>query len=365
MQFDIRAIAGNFAILGDFVSATPHGDGHINDTYATTFNQGGTPVRYIVQRVNHAIFRDATALMSNVARVCRHAGGRLRADNQPDASRRALTLVPTRDGSDWVKDAAGNHWRCFLFIEGAASFNVAATPSLAFHAAHTFGEFTRLLSDLPGERLAETIPDFHHTRKRYEAFLSALETDAAGRSASVANEVRFLKDREKDCSVIVDAIKRGEIPERITHNDTKLNNILMDVQSGRGLCVVDLDTVMPGSALYDFGDMVRSGATSALEDETDLDAVTCRADHFKALASGFITALKDTLNDREKELLAFSGKLMTLEVGMRFLTDYLCGDTYFKIAHPAHNLERCRNQFALVSSIEKQLSAFEKIVARA
>jgi hypothetical protein len=365
MPFDIRSIAGRFDVRGDFISAEPHGGGHINDTFAAIFDQAGTRVRYVIQRVNHAIFKNTASLMENVARICRHSRERLRATGAADASRRTLTLVPTLDGADWFVDDAGNFWRCFLFIEGAVASEVIETPEQAFQTAETFGNFTKLLADLGGERLVETIPFFHDTRHRYADFQAVLAADVANRAAAVAPEIAFLQAREKDCAVVVDAIARGEIPERVTHNDTKLNNILVDAKTGRGLCVIDLDTAMPGSALYDFGDMVRSATAPAREDETNLSKVYCRPEYFKALATGYLASLSGTLNAREKDLLAFSGKLLAIELGMRFLTDYLAGDTYFKVAHPEHNLERARNQFALAVSIEGQLSAFEKIVAAA
>ncbi|MDR2513365.1 MAG: aminoglycoside phosphotransferase family protein [Puniceicoccales bacterium] len=364
MKHDIRSIFANFNIPGDFVSASPHGNGHINDTYAITCDQGASRLRYIIQRVNHNVFKDAASVMKNTARICRHSRDKLREEGIRDTTRRTLTLVPTNNGADWFVDASGNHWRCFLFIERARSYDIIENTGQAYEAARTFGTFTRLLADLPGERLVEVIPNFHNTRKRYENFQKTLAADSLNRATKVKAEIAFLQQRETDCSVVVDAIAQGKVPERVTHNDTKLNNILLDDYSQQGLCVIDLDTAMPGSALYDFGDMVRSATTPTSEDETDLARVVCRQEYFEALARGYLDALGDTLNTEEKHLLAFSGKLLTLEVGMRFLTDYLAGDTYFKIAHPEHNLERCRNQFALVASIERQLDAMNALVEK-
>ena len=364
MKHDIRSIFANFSILGDFVSADAHGNGHINDTFAVTCDQGTSRLRYIIQRVNHHVFKDAASVMRNTARICRHSRNKLIAEGVRDTTRRTLTLVPTNDGTDWFVDAAGNHWRCFLFIERARSYDIIENTAQARQTARTFGTFTRLLADLPGERLAEVIPDFHNTRKRYENFQKALAADSRNRAKNVRQEITFLQQREADCSIVVDAITRGEIPERVTHNDTKLNNILIDDYTQQGLCVIDLDTAMPGSALYDFGDMVRSATSPTSEDETDLTRVICRLEYFEALARGYLDALGDTLNAHEKRLLAFSGKLLTLEVGMRFLTDYLDGDIYFKTAHPEHNLERCRNQFALVSSIEQRLDTMNALVEK-
>ncbi|MDR2844663.1 MAG: aminoglycoside phosphotransferase family protein [Puniceicoccales bacterium] len=359
---NLPAIAARFDIRGDFVSAVPYGSGHINDTYAVTYDQGAARVRYILQRVNHHIFKNTTGVMENVARICRHSLAKLHRENIPDASRRTLTLVPSTTGADWVVDDAGNFWRCCIFIEQASAYDIVETPAQAFQAAQAFGNFTKLLVDIPGGRLVETIPNFHNTQNRYQNFQKALAADTQNRAKDVAPEIAFLQAREKDCARVVDAIARGEIPERVTHNDTKLNNVLIDDHTQNALCVIDLDTAMPGSALYDFGDMVRTATAPAAEDETDLRKVFCRPEYFEALARGYLAALGDTLNGTEIALLPFSGKLLTLEVGMRFLTDYLEGDTYFKTTHPAHNLERCRNQFALVASIESQLDAMSQLV---
>ncbi|MDR2429426.1 MAG: aminoglycoside phosphotransferase family protein [Puniceicoccales bacterium] len=359
---DIPAIAAQFDLRGDFINATAYGSGNINDTFAITCDQAGVRVRYILQRVNHHVFKNTAGVMENVARICRHTLRRLQVDGVPDAARRTLTLVPSRTGADWFVDAGGNHWRVFLFIELARSYDVIETTEQARAAAEAFGNFTKLLVDLPGGRLVETIPNFHNTMWRYGEFQRALASDARNRARDVRDEIAFLQERKADCSVVVDAIARGEIPERVTHNDTKLNNILIDNRTQRALCVIDLDTAMPGSALYDFGDMVRSATSPVGEDERDLRKVVCRPGYFKALALGYLAALGGTLNKAEKALLPFSGKLLALELGMRFLTDYLDGDVYFKTTRPGHNLDRCRNQFALARSIETQMEAMARVV---
>ncbi|MDR3229529.1 MAG: aminoglycoside phosphotransferase family protein [Puniceicoccales bacterium] len=365
MSFDLRAIATNFDILGDYISAKPYGSGHINDTFSAMYNQGGARVRYIVQRVNHVVFKNPVALLQNVSRVCRHLRGKLRAAGVRDASRRALTLVPTYSGEEWFRDDDGNYWRCYILIEGVTAYDVVGHEAQAFAVAKAFGNFTNLLTDLGGGRLADVIPDFHNTPWRFANFQKALAADAHNRAADVRDEIAFVLAREKDCAIVTDALVRGDIPERVTHNDTKLNNVLIDEFTEAGMCVIDLDTVMPGSALYDFGDMVRTTAAAAKEDETDLSKVACRQGYFEALVRGYTESLGDSLTQTEKDLLAFSGKLMTFEVGLRFLTDYLEGDTYFKVAHPRHNLDRCRNQFAMVRSIEAQLDAMNAFVAKA
>jgi aminoglycoside phosphotransferase (APT) family kinase protein len=361
--YNLREVAAQFDIRGDFVYAEPYGSGHINDTFCAVYDQGACRVRYIIQRVNHNIFKNTAGLMENVARICRHSLAKLQKEGARDASRRTLTLIPTVEGGDWYVDSDKNFWRCYIFVERARGYDVVETTEQAYQAAQAFGNFTKLLVDIPGGRLVDTIPNFHNTRWRFENFQKALAADAKGRAKDVAAEVDFLLKREKDCSIVVDAMAKGDIPERVTHNDTKLNNVLIDDYTQTGICVIDLDTSMPGSALYDFGDMVRTATAPTKEDETDLSKVICRPEYFETLVRGYMASLGGTLNKTEKELLPFGGKLMTLEVGMRFLTDYLEGDVYFKTKHTTHNLERCRNQFALVASIESQLDKMNKLVA--
>lgn len=362
-KYDIPAVAAQFAVYGDFVDAFPYGSGHINDTFCAVFDQGATRVRYIIQRVNSYIFKNPQGLMENVARICRHSFDKLKAAKAPDASRRTLTLIPTKTGADWFVDADGNYWRCYIFIERARGYDVIETTEQAFQAARAFGNFQKLLVDIPGGRLVETIPDFHNTRKRFETFRASLAADVKNRAAGVKKEIDFILAREKDCSVVLDAMAKGEIPERIAHQDTKLNNVLIDDYTLEGICVIDLDTSMPGSALYDFGDMVRTSTSPAKEDEVDLSKVAMQFPFFEALAKGYISSAGDFLNARERELLPFSGKLLTLECGIRFLTDYLDGDLYFKTARPEHNLDRCRTQFRLVECIEEQMEAMNRLVA--
>ena len=360
---DIGRVAAAFSLPGSFESASPYGCGHINDTYAVVQRCEGGLRRFLLQRINEKVFRNPPALMENVARVCAHAQERLRREGRTDAARRALTLVPTRDGGDWHRDAQGGHWRCYLFIEGATGHDVIRSAGQAREAARAFGGFQALLADLPGGRLNETIPDFHHTPARFAAFRRALESDAHGRASSAAAEIAFALERAADVGVIADALAAGRIPERVTHNDTKLNNVLIDDLTGEGICVIDLDTVMPGSALYDFGDLVRTSTSPAAEDETQLAKVEMRMPMFEALVEGYLSAASGFLTENERRLLAFSGKLITLEIGLRFLTDWLEGDVYFKVKKSGHNLDRCRTQFALVRSIERQLPAMEAFVA--
>ena len=346
----------------DFLEVRPIGSGHINDTYCAIYDQAGQRVRYIHQRLNHQVFRDPIAVMENVSRVTNHALSRLLENGCTDARRRTLTCIPAMDDKAYALDNHGTFWRTYPFIEGAVGHDEIHTNAQAFEAAKAFGEFQTLASDLTGPRLHETIPDFHHTPKRLEALQIAVADNPMGRAEWVQSEIEFALSRTADCPVITDLIASGEIPERVTHNDTKLNNVLLDQITSRGICVIDLDTTMPGSALYDFGDMVRTATSTAGEDEPDLDRISVRLDRFEALVRGYLTTAV-FLNQIEVANLAFSGKLLTLECGIRFLTDYLAGDVYFKIKRPEHNLDRCRNQFALVRALENSMPAMEKIVA--
>lgn len=363
MKHDVRAIAAAFDIYGDFVFAEPYGSGHINDTYAATFDQGATRVRYLFQRINHNIFKNPQGLMQNVARVCAHSQQKLRESGAPDASRRSLTLVPTKDGKQWFVDTDGNTWRVYLFVERARGYDVIEHTGQAFQAARSFGAFQKLLVDLPGERLVETIPNFHNSRWRFENLKRSIEADKHNRAKDVKKEIEWFLAHEKEFSIVVDHIAAGRIPERVTHNDTKLNNVLIDDYTQEGICVIDLDTAMPGSALYDFGDMVRTATSPGKEDDTNLDNVYFREEYFEALVRGYFSTAGDFLNSYEKELLPFSGKLLTMECGSRFLADYLDGDTYFKTTRPGHNLDRTRTQIKLASDIETKLAKLNKLVA--
>ncbi|MFZ4717720.1 MAG: phosphotransferase enzyme family protein, partial [Chthoniobacterales bacterium] len=340
----------------------PYGSGHINDTLAVTFSQSGTRVRYILQRINHRIFKDPAALMENILRVTDEATARLTEAGVPDASRRALSVIPALDGKPFVTDGEGNTWRCYPFIEGARTYDIIRNERQATEVAKAFGEFQGLVAGLKGPRLHETIPDFHNTRSRFEKLRSMVEADPHGRLAGVRKEWEFLLERESLVDVLLDLQKKGEIPERITHNDTKLNNVMIDDATETGICVIDLDTVMPGLALYDFGDMVRTATSPAAEDDTDLSKVRMQMPMFQALVRGYLATARSFLNDAEKAHLAFSGKLISLEIGIRFLTDHLEGDVYFKIKRPGHNLDRCRTQLALAASIESQEEEMRRFV---
>jgi hypothetical protein len=355
----LRQVVAGFQAWGDFIDAQPYGSGHINDTYQVTARLAGTPVHYLLQRINHAIFKQPDRVMENILRVTEHLRGKLA--GAADASRQTLTVIPARDGLPYVRDAEGNWWRLYLFIELARTYDVIENSRQAFEAARSFARFQNQLADLPAPRLHETIPAFHNTLKRLEALDAAIAADAFGRRADVEEEIAFVEERRARCGRLLARHARGEIPERITHNDTKINNVMLDDATGQGVCVIDLDTVMPGLALYDFGDMVRSATAAAKEDERDLSKVGSRIEMFEALARGYLSEAA-FLVPGEVEELVFSGQLITLTIGIRFLTDYLSGDVYFRTHRPGQNLDRCRTQLQMVRSMESQADAMEAIV---
>jgi Ser/Thr protein kinase RdoA (MazF antagonist) len=360
---DAAAVATQFHLPGEVVSAVPYGTGHVNDTYLVACQLDGRTVRHILQRINHEVFKNPPALMENVARVTDHVRAKLRAECAPDIERRTLTLLPTRDGATFLHDGDGLYWRMYRFIEAARTYDVIENPRQAREAAMAFGRFQRQLADLPTPRLHETIPRFHDTRARMQTLLQAIEQDPHNRAADGAEEIAFALDHEAMCGLLLDHQAKGELPERITHNDTKLNNVMIDDATSEGVCVIDLDTVMPGLALYDFGDMVRTATNTGAEDETDLSKISSDPVMFEALVQGYLAAARDMLTPLEVDLLPFAGRLMTFEVGIRFLTDFLLGDTYFKIHRQNHNLHRCRTQFQLVRSIKEHEDAMHRIIA--
>ncbi len=353
---DAPAAATQFEFRGEVSGLKPHGTGHINDTFLVTCDACGTVVRYVLQHINRHVFHDPIAVMRNIERVTAHLAAQAVGD--PDADRRTLHLVPARDGLHWHVDARGETWRAYRFVENARTYETATSSGQAFQAARAFGRFQQQLSNLPPPRLNETIPGFHHTPKRFAALEEAIAANAAGRAALAEREIDFARSRQSLVSVLLDA----HLPERITHNDTKLNNVLLDDKTGEAVCVIDLDTVMPGLALYDFGDMVRTSTSPANEDERDLSKVTMQFPMFEALVRGYLETAGAFLTPEEKALLAFSGKLITFEIGIRFLADYLAGDTYFKVHREGHNLDRCHTQFKLVESIEQQEDAMNRLV---
>ncbi len=360
-QEQLREVFEGFQISGQFCHAEALNVGHINETYAATYNRGSRRVRYVHQKINTNVFKNPAGLMKNLVRVTTHLRRKLEAQNVRDLSRRCLTVIPTREGR-WFLQRGREVWRTFEFIEGARTYEAADAPKQAWQAGRAFGQFQSALVVLPGGRLVETIPDFHHTRKRFRALEQAIDRDCCNRATKARLEIEFALKHEPVVDVILEAIARKKIPERITHNDPKFNNVMLDIRTGEAMCVVDLDTVMPGSVLYDFGDMVRTTTSPAREDERDLSKVKMQMPMFRKIAEGYLRAAGGFLTRAEKSYMAFSGKLITFEMGIRFLADFLNGDVYYRTHRPGQNLDRCHTQFRLVKSIERQEERMQKVV---
>lgn len=339
------------------VSIESYGNGHINDTYIAECNP-----RYILQRINQKVFRNPAQVMDNIQAVTRHLRKKIiAAGGDPD--RETLNLIQTVDGKPYYQASETDYYRVYKFVENAVSYDRVENPEQFYQAAKAFGRFQNMLSDFPSERLHETIVKFHDTRDRYEQLKRAAAEDPMGRAASVQKELEFAFAREKDTDIINENMKSGAVPLRVTHNDTKLNNVLLDQNTGEGVCVIDLDTVMPGSMLFDYGDALRFGANHAAEDEKDLSQVYLDMELYESFTKGFLEEMTD-VTETEAELLPFSAKMMTYECGIRFLTDYLLGDTYFKCHYKGHNLDRARTQLKLVADMEEKLPEMKKIVAK-
>ena len=346
-------IAGRFAVAGDVVRCERHGNGHLNETFLVTVDSGR---QYSLQRLNRVAFQDVPALMRNVAAVTEYLAAR------SDDPRRSMHLVPARDGAAFLQDEAGEYWRMYDYVTDSICLDAAETAEDFYQSALGFGEFQRALADFPAEQLAETIPGFHDTPNRYRQLRAAMQSDPLGRLRDVRAEVEFALAREEEAGSLMRMLAAGELPLRVTHNDTKLNNVLMDAKTRKALCVIDLDTVMPGLTAFDFGDSIRFGAATAAEDERDLDRMEMSLDLYATFAKGFVTACGGTLTEAELQSLPLGAKLMTLECGVRFLTDYLSGDVYFRIHRPDHNLDRARTQFKLVADMEKKAARMRAII---
>lgn len=350
-----------FEFPGVLEEVIPYGSGHINDTYRVTMREDGRQVRYILQRMSREVFKNPRELMENVEGVTAWLKKKI-VENGGDSRRETLNLVPTRDGQTYHVSADGEYWRAYLFIEGATCYDQVKDDHDFYESAVTFGNFQRLLADYPAQTLHETIVNFHNTVDRFGKFRAAVEADVCGRAAGVAEEIRFVMEREAFAHALVDRLADGELPLRVTHNDTKLNNIMIDDATGRGICVIDLDTVMPGLSVYDFGDSIRFGASTGAEDERDLSKVSCDLHLFEVYTKGFIEGCGGALTDAELDMFVTGARMMTFECGMRFLTDYLEGDHYFKIHREGHNLDRCRTQFKLVADMEAKENQMRAIV---
>lgn len=357
-------IASQFATEGVQKELAPFGSGHINDTLRLTCEvEGGGRKRYILQKMNHEIFKNPAELMENVLNVTSFLRKKI-IEQGGDPERETLNVVQTLDGRNYLTDDRGDYWRMYLFIENATSFDAVEKPEDFYHSALAFGHFQRMLADYPAATLHETIPDFHNTVSRFAGFQRAVSEDVCGRAAGVEEEIRFVLDREADTHAVCDALAQGEIPLRVTHNDTKLNNIMMDDETGKGLCVIDLDTVMPGSALYDYGDSIRFGASTGAEDEKDLEKISLDLELYEIYTRGFVEGCEGSLTEKEIRMLPMGAKVITLEQGIRFLTDYLQGDTYYKTEREGQNLDRARTQLKLVADMEQKWDEMRKIAEK-
>ena len=343
-----------FDISGRLLSKEPYGNGHINDTFLLTFGlPEGQTRRYILQRMNHSIFKKPEELMENVSGITAYLRQAIiRQGGDPD--RETLNVVKTRDDRNYYKDSEGGFWRIFLFVEQTICLEQVQSHEDFYRCGAAFGNFQRMLAKYPAQTLHETIPDFHNTVVRFQNLKRAIEENRAGRAHLVQKEIAFALEREKDASVLTDLLQDGKLPLKVTHNDTKLNNILFDAHTKKALCIIDLDTVMPGLSLYDFGDSIRFGASTGAEDERDLNKVELDLSLYEAFTGGYLEGCGGSLTEKEIEMLPMGAKLMTYECGIRFLADYLEGDVYFRIHREGHNLDRARTQFKLVADMEKK-----------
>lgn len=338
---------------------TPLGKGHINDSYKVVAGEG----EYVLQRINHHIFRNVEQLQQNISRVTGHIRKKLEEKGLTDVDRRVLTLVPTQEGALFHRDNNGDYWRMMLFIAESKSYD-EINPELAYRAGQAFGEFQQMLADLPGEPLFETIPNFHNMESRLQTFRESVKADKAGRLKEVSHLVEEIEKRAEEMCKAERMHREGILPKRTNHCDTKVNNILFD-QQDEVLCVVDLDTVMPGYVLSDFGDFIRTGANNGAEDDRDLDNVSLNLPIFEGYARGYLQKAASFLTEVEIEHLAYGAKLLTYMQTVRFFSDYLDGDTYYKIAYPEHNLVRTKAQFKLLQSLEEHYDEMQRIVRQA
>ncbi len=352
-------ICEKFGLTGELVEGVPYGFGHINSTHCISVKKDGVTTRYILQKVNNSIFRDVDGLMNNIKYVTEH----IRSKNvgKPDYDRCTLTVIPNVDGTLYYFDGE-SYYRLYLFVEDTVALQAVEAPEQLEVLGAAFGEFQNQLADFNASKLIESIPNFHNTEDRFRLFEEAVANNLAGRADTVKAEIEFARARKADASRLINLLKEGKLPLRVTHNDTKLNNLLFDAEDLHAVCVIDLDTVMPGLVHYDFGDSIRFGASTGAEDEKDLSKIEMSVELFEMYTKGFLRACGKALNDEEINQLAFSAKLLTFECGIRFLTDYLNGDTYFRIHYPEQNLDRTRTQFKLVYDMETKMDKMNEIV---
>lgn len=352
-----------FNFEGELVDFRPFGNGHINDTYLVRYRLNGKANKYILQRINHGVFKHPEQVMSNVLLVTEFLRKTI-IENGGDPKRETLNVIKTTDNKAFYIDVYGNFWRAFIFISNAVSLDLPEDDNDFYQSAVAFGNFQRQLIEFPTEELYETIKDFHNTPVRYQNLIDSIEKNASGRADNAIKEIEFAKARKDFTTILEDAFSKGILPKRVTHNDTKINNVMLDKDTREPVCVVDLDTIMPGYSVNDFGDSIRFGASTSAEDERDLDKVHFDISLFETYTKGFLKGCGGTLSEEEIMLLPEGAKMMTLECGMRFLTDYIDGDTYFKTNSEDHNLVRCRTQFKLVEEMEQQWDEMKKIVQK-
>lgn len=350
----LENICNNFKIERKILSVIPYGSGHINDTFKVTAENKN----YLLQRVNHSIFKNVEGLTGNIKKVTQYLREKVKSQK---LKVKVLTTIETTDGNFIFKDDDGNYWRIFHFIENSKSFDLVENKNVAFEGGKAYGRFMLLLDDFPTKDLVETIPQFHDIQFRLDNFYLIMEKDATKRVGGAKKEINFVHSRAEEMKQIKQLGEKKLIPLRVTHNDTKINNVLFNSKN-EGICVIDLDTVMPGFVHYDFGDAIRTFTNTADEDEKDLTKVSMNMEYFKAFSSGFLGEMRDVLNNAEINTLAFSAKLMTYVIGLRFLTDYLDGDVYYKTKYPEHNLTRARAQFKLLESMEMQVEKMEAVI---
>lgn len=357
----LKNIINAFPFSGELTDIEATDTGLINSTYILTFSDGNQDFKYILQKINTNVFKKPDELMSNIMNVTGFLRNKINLSGG-NAKRETLTFLYTKSNTPYFLDDDGNCWRSYVYIGKCYTCDKIDSPTKAYRSGKAFGKFQKMLSDYPAANLFETIPHFHDTPSRYSALKEAVENNISGRLKNIGNELDFALARESDASKLVDLVAEGKIPMRVTHNDTKINNVLFDSITNEAICIIDLDTIMPGLSLYDFGDSIRSGAVTSDENEKDLSKYGLDQELFKSYTEGFLSEAGKSLNENEVNNLAFSAKLMTLECGVRFLTDYLNGDTYFKTDYPEHNLVRCRTQFKLVEDIEKNMDKMNDLV---
>ncbi len=362
MNNDLREIFGFFATEGTFGRSAPFGSGHIHDTFLIKTVEADKD-DYILQRLNNGVFKNIPELQNNIERVTVHLRNKLSAIPGSNIKRECLNLIPATDGKSWITDKYGNYWRMYIYITGHRSYDIVDSTDKAYEGGKAVGRFQAMLADLPGEKLFETIKWFHNIEKRIETLTLKISENPAGRIIIVKDDIKQILQRAEEMKTIIRLGKEGRIPLRITHNDTKFNNILLD-ENDKALCVIDLDTVMPGYVHYDFGDAIRTATNTAPEDEKDLSLIKMDINLFRAYSEGYISETSGMLNDVEKEYLAFAPKLITYTMAVRFLTDYIDGDKYYKIHHENHNLERARAQIRLMMSMEEQDGEMRRIIRK-